>query len=110
MKPLVKKLIESGIIDKHAVQMMEKWGSGVDPGASDLVGNKQVHEETLTQFAEEIEEMIDNERGQVKETRLDISAKAPPSVFSSAKAGLFAAIPDEFDRLIVSPDLEFIPG
>lgn len=37
MKELTKKVLESGLIDKHLAVLMERWGF-LEPGASDSVG------------------------------------------------------------------------
>lgn len=79
MKPIVQKIIESGLVDRHAVQLMEKWGQ-IDRGASELVGTKDLRaatETSLTQFAEEIEDLIDRDREELRETRLAIQVGEP---------------------------------
>jgi hypothetical protein len=79
MKPIVKKIIESGLVDRHAVQLMEKWGQ-VDRGASDLVGRQDLRaatETSLTKFAEEVEGLIEQDREEVRETKLAIQVGSP---------------------------------
>lgn len=75
MKPLTKKILESGFVDTHVARMMERWGQ-LEPGASDLVGKKQVTKKTLEEFAEELECLLDIENAdEFRETSLDIQAK-----------------------------------
>ncbi len=40
MKDLTRKVLESGLINKHTAVLMEKWGY-LEPGASDMVGKIQ---------------------------------------------------------------------
>lgn len=79
MKPIVKKILESGLVEKNAVLLMEKWGH-MDRGASELVGTKDIRtatESTLTKFAEEIEDLLEQDREEVRETRLAIQVGEP---------------------------------
>ena len=82
MKPLVKKLLESGIIDKHAALMMERWKT-LESGAADLVGTDPITTRRgLEKFAEEIEELLDKEEETVRETPLDLPLKNEQSYFA----------------------------
>jgi hypothetical protein len=72
MKPLVKKILEAGLVDKHVAKMMERWGT-LEPNSSDLVGQRKVTETTLQEFADDIEYLIEkgSEEGK-QETSLEI--------------------------------------
>lgn len=79
MKTIVKKILEAGLVEKNAVQLMEKWGS-LDRGASDLVGRKDLRaatESTLTKFAEEVDDLMEKEREELREARLAIQVGEP---------------------------------
>ena len=99
MKPLVKKILEAGLVDKHAARMFEQWGQ-LEPGAADLVGQKKVTEKTLEDFAEDIEALLEDEH-EVKETRLDVQVRPPVDLFCPA-SGIFSAVEDEMGRYIIS--------
>lgn len=78
MKPIVKKILEAGLVDKHIALLMEKWKS-VDDGAAELVGKEDIRkasESSLLQFAEEIEQLLDESRS-LHETKLSITVKEP---------------------------------
>jgi len=87
MKPIVEKILKAGLVDKHTTQLMEKWGQ-IDRGASDLVGAddlKKASEESLTQFAEEVEMLIEKDREELRETRLAIQVGEPMLVEWTSK-------------------------
>lgn len=107
MKELTKKVLESGLIDKHVAQMFEKWGQ-LEPGATELAGKHKVTKDTLQQFADEIEDLLDYKKD-IHETRLEVRVK-PPIILFSIKNGSFSAAVDELDRLIVSPEVFFEKG
>lgn len=83
MKPLTRKLIESGLLDKHTIAMMQRWGqwdSGTignavmessNPAAVSL---KEMTEEGLEEFAEELSELLE-QRSEIHETRLEMQVK-----------------------------------
>jgi hypothetical protein len=79
MKPIVRKIIESGLVDCHAVQTMERWGQ-IDRGSSELVGKNDIRtatKKTLTKFAEDIDELLEQDRETARETRLVIQLGEP---------------------------------
>jgi len=110
MKELVKKVLESGLVDKHVARMMERWGT-LEPGAADLVGREKLTKEGLREFAEEIETLLDAKSEEFKETRLEVEVgdlftlswnSIPKSLCSKARW-------DSLGRLIVLKD-EFPEG
>ena len=73
MKPIVKKVLESGLVDKHMAQLMEKWGY-LPEGATELVKQdalKGATKDQLQALAEDIGNEVDKERT-LKETQLDL--------------------------------------
>lgn len=79
MKPIVEKILKSGLVDKHTAALMEKWGS-LEPGSVEMVGKEDLHkasEETLKKFAEDIEDLIEADRKEMLETRLAIELTNP---------------------------------
>lgn len=83
MKEIVKKILEAGLVDKHTALLMEKWRS-IDVGAADMVGKediRKVSEEALTQFVEELDVLVEQERTSFRETRLSVTMKEPTLVF-----------------------------
>lgn len=71
MKELTRKILESGIVDKHVARLMERWGQ-LDDGASDLVGKKRVTRQTLEEFIEDLEQTVEDQVGKLRETSLDL--------------------------------------
>lgn len=108
MKPLVKKILESGLVDKHSALMFEKWGQ-LEPGSADMVGKKEITEKTLEAFAEDIEALMESEADQVRETRLEVHV-LPPQEYFCPELGTFPAVRDNMGNLIVSPDLNIQRG
>lgn len=99
MKPIVRMLIEAGIIDKDTVLAMEKWGN-LEPGTADLVGTKKpVTRRDKEAFAEQVSELLDTDlETPPKETRLEVHASKPFTV--KGERGFFTAVWDEMGRLI----------
>jgi hypothetical protein len=112
MKPLVEKLLKSGVIDKHAALMMERWKT-LEPGSAELVGTEQITtKKGLEKFAEEIEALLDKDSEITKETPLDWPASGPPKGFQikGNPHGLFIGCLDAMGRLVVSPMTRFKRG
>ena len=108
MKPLTKKILMSGLVNKHVAIMLERWGQ-LEEGASDLVGKERITKKTLEEFVEDIEEMVEGDDGEIKETVFAIHVK-PPSLYWSRRVGSFSAAEDRMGRLIVSPSHAPHPG
>jgi hypothetical protein len=107
VKELTKKILEAGLVDKHLAQMMEKWGA-LEPGATDLVGRKQVTKETLEEFAKDIEEMVRVDQPS-KETILDLEIKEPTVFLVVGRAPFYGAW-DEIGHLLVGTKVLLDPG
>jgi hypothetical protein len=110
MKELTRKILESGLVEKHAVLLMEKWGQ-LDPGAADLVGRKQVTVESLSKFVEEIDQLVSlDAAGDTKETRLEVYTSSKVSLRKQGVVGCFEAAIDDMGHLLVDPSVNLIPG
>lgn len=107
MKPLVKKILEAGLVDKHSAKMFEQWGH-LEPGAADIVGKKEITDKTLESFAEDIEALLEAEADKMRETRLEAHVLPPCEYF--CELGPFAAVEDHMGNLIVSPELNITRG
>lgn len=110
MKPLTKRILEAGLVDKHAAKMFESWGQ-LEPGDSDLVGRKMVTETGLRAFIDDIEQLTEPD-DEMKETRLDIRVTQPPVTLLYVKTGNYiAAIEDEMGRFLIGSAWGFlVPG
>jgi hypothetical protein len=104
MKELVKRILESGLVEKHAALLLEKWGQ-LEPGASDLVGRVKVTQEGLSKFAEEIESLVSLDASTIKETRLEVQVLRPPFKAFSPSVGEFLAYEDKMGNLIVDHEI-----
>ncbi len=107
MKELSKKILEAGLVEKHAARMFEEWGL-LDRGAANLVGQRRVTEMTLARFADDIQELVDAEsEADPKETRFEIRVTKPPVMLTcpqiSKGQSQFPAVEDELGRYIVGP-------
>ena len=79
MKPIVRKILESGLVSKHTALLMERWGY-LENGAHGLVGKEDLREasdEVLRQFLDDIEALIDEERESFRETKMSIQVGDP---------------------------------
>ncbi len=110
MKELTKKILESGLVEKHAAKMFEEWGQ-LERGAADLVGQRRVTEINLARFADDIEQLLE-ESSEPKETRFEIRVTHPPVTFicPQLNKGPFAAVEDELGRYIVAPQFKLFRG
>ncbi len=100
MKPLTKKVLEAGLVDKHVAIMFEKWGQ-LESGSSEIVAREDLTKQSLEHLIDEIDELIDR-RTETKETRLEISARCVPKNLYCPEIGTFSVVEDEMGRLIVS--------
>ena len=68
MKELTRLVLASGLIDKHASKLLERWGC-LDPAMSDAIGDEELAtlnskkkiREALRDFIEELELLIQPE-------------------------------------------------
>lgn len=97
MNTVVEKIIESGLIDKTVIQLLEKSGA-VPEGTSDLVKGNMLNASraTLREFADELYDLIskeNNKAAQLRETVLDLKSLSWPVDLSlqskSDETGLF---------------------
>jgi len=79
---LTEKVLASGLVDRHTVELMERWGY-LPGGSVDKVNEealKNATREQLTKLADEIDNAVDHEL-RLRETRLDLEKiKWPTSV------------------------------
>lgn len=122
MKPLTKKVLESGLIDKHMALMLERW-KAIPDGASDLVNEdalKDATKEGLMKLGEELGDEVDKLRT-LKETQLDLDKLRWPvevdAVMTNEGKSLalhISAVIDRMGRLYFRfQDVEkdwFVPG
>ena len=91
MKPIVEKILNSGIVDKGSVKLLETWGY-LSEGASNLVNDeklKNATEKELTSFAEELADEIEKEH-HIRETHLDLERIRWPTTVNVFKGDLTA--------------------
>lgn len=81
MKELTKKLIESGIVDRMTTRLFEKWGA-LDPDELTKLRTSNIANETVEEFVEELELLLQPEAIERQETRLD-----PPAVIIDRSQG-----------------------
>lgn len=110
MKELSRKILESGLVDKHCALMLERWGQ-LEVGASELVGRQQLTKQTLEEFAEEIEQLIEQD-DVIKETRLEAVDGMPRILLKKIGRSsiVFTGMVDEMGRYLVPPTVEFRRG
>lgn len=91
MKPIVDKVLGSGLVDKHMVVLMERWGY-LPEGSNQKVPEddfKYKTREQLVQFAEEIGDEVMKEHT-LRETSLDLDRLRWPtevSIYSKDNIG-----------------------
>jgi hypothetical protein len=73
MKPIVEKVLSSGLVDKATAQLMEQWGY-LPEGSADKVNEdklKDATQETLTKLAADLATEVEKEHA-LRETYLDL--------------------------------------
>jgi len=82
MKPIVEKVLSSGLVDKATAKMMETWGY-LPEGAADKVNEDKLKNatlETLTNLANDLAVAVEQEHA-LRETYLDLERiKWPASI------------------------------
>lgn len=119
MKPIVEKVLKSGLVDKHTALVLERWGY-LEEGASEKVNEtalKDATQDQLMRLAEEIGDEVDKERT-LRETMIDLDRLRWPTVVD-VRAGArtinnLHAVIDRMGRFYfriqdVNPEW-FIPG
>ena len=69
---VVEKVVKSGLVDRHTVALMERWGmlpEGSTESVPDLI--RRLAKEQLSQLADDLEQEIEREMA-MRETRLDL--------------------------------------
>lgn len=124
LKPSTQKVLESGLVDRSMIELLEKWGN-LPHGASDLVKEdalKDVTKDHLYQLANELGAEVEKEHV-LRETYLDlerirwptvVSIFAGPSIESNLLVDKLAAVMDRMGRYYFRiqdvKDIWFVPG
>ena len=91
MSDLIKKVLESGLVDEATARLMEKWQT-LPEGSAELAAGKAeslaaVTQEVLMKLAEDVGEEVDKQR-QLRETVLDLqNLKWPVSAMTVDRRG-----------------------
>ena len=86
MKPITKKVIESGLVPKHALMLMQRWGyldpeEAVIPDTGPAQRTAKELKSFLVRFVEELDELIEAEaEEEIKETSFSITLNSPLSI------------------------------
>jgi hypothetical protein len=103
MKPISKKVVEAGLVDKHTVRLMQKWGY-MSIGPDDDNPGKQVQRdcrESLTEFVDDLDNLLaQEEEVGIKETRLSITLTDPLKVTWVGTDSPFVIFRDEAGKFI----------
>ena len=100
MSEIVKKVLRSGLIDKHTAELMEQYGM-LDPGAAETVNDDALKNATQVQMkklAEELAVEVEREH-KIRETYLDLDrTKFPVTVKIFSRGGHFVTTSGMVDR------------
>lgn len=83
MKPIVEKVLKSGIVDRGMVELLERWGN-LPEGASELINSESLKDATkqqLTKFAESLADEVAKEHI-LRETNLDLDRLKWPTTIT----------------------------
>lgn len=103
MKPIVEKVLKSGIVDRGMVELLERWGN-LPEGSSELLKNetlKDATKEQLQKFAEDLANEVATAHI-LKETNLDLDRLKWPievSVLDQYKAQIACKVTAVIDRM-----------
>lgn len=109
MKPVTKKILEAGLVDKHAAAMLTRWGM-LEVGEAGQTGIKKITAEQLEQFAEELDELVDREEETMRETPLDMSVGPTEAFVCENTSEKFVGRWDPMGRLVSYPVLKLKRG
>jgi len=80
MKPITKKVIEAGLVSKHTLMLMQRWGY-LDPEATELNNAIEISDgltNGFVKFVEELDELLmEEEDEEIKETRFSMTLRDP---------------------------------
>lgn len=98
MKPISKKIAESGLVPKHTLLLMQRWGY-LDPEEPLTTEAEVIQEEIregFAQFVEELDTLIEaKDEEEMKETKFSITLQDPFRVtWLSEKYGNWSAYGD----------------
>jgi len=99
MKPIVEKILKSGLVDKGMVELLEKWGN-LPNGSSDLVDNDALVNATRVQLQKMAQEFGDavSDLQLIRETQLDLDRLRWPTKVTIQEKNVFD-IPAVMDRM-----------
>jgi hypothetical protein len=110
MRPVTKKILESGLLDKHVTAMLERWGT-IDPGGEWAQGNRKLlTQDQLEKFVEELEELVDREEETMRETPLDLPVGVLEEFVLPEHHIVFRGRWDNMGRLLVDARLKIKRG
>ncbi len=102
MKEISKKIIEAGLVDKHTLRLIQKWGY-LDGG----VENTKLEETKASfhEFVDDLDSLLDaKDEEDIKETRFSIILNNPTIVaWAGDEDNTFVVFHDETDNLIFAP-------
>jgi hypothetical protein len=114
MKPISKKVIEAGLVPKHTLLLMQRWGY-MDPETDDIDQDpilQTVHsdlKEGFAKFVDELDELLEAKQEEdIKETSFSLLLKNPFRImWLSEKYGNYSTygdpvvvFKDDLDRLV----------
>lgn len=119
MKPVTKKILEAGLLDKHTVAMFERWKTidhdNYEKGTSST--SVQAYEqkkfetrEQLEKFAEEIGELLEAKDSVTFETALDLPLVERHFFYDYKTKARFTGYIDKLSRLVIPPAIKVIRG
>jgi hypothetical protein len=100
MRPVTKKILESGIVDRHVAAMLTRWGT-IEPTEYDHNRRKFETKAQLEQFAEELEALIEKEEDLMRETPLDMPVGVLEEFVLPSRGTCFSARWDSMGRLVL---------
>ncbi len=111
MKPISKKIIEAGLVPKHTLMLMQKWGY-MDPESKDA--DQQIVQldikDTFSKFVDELDELLEAKNEEdIKEISFSITLRNPFRILWLAEkngnyfthSNPIIAFRDEMDRIIL---------
>jgi hypothetical protein len=103
MKPIVEKVLKSGIVDRGMVELLERWGN-LPEGSVELLNNetlKNATREQLQKFAEDLANEV-SKAHDMRETNLDLDRLRWPvevSVLDQYKSCIADKVTAVIDRM-----------
>jgi hypothetical protein len=110
MRAVTKKILESGLVDKHAAAMLARWGT-IEQDDAHRAGRQSFEtKEQLEAFAEELEELLEREADITRETPFEVHLGVPFRFVVSRTSQSWIGCRDKLDHIICSPKLDVMRG